>query len=119
MTEAPPDQIRFGEFLGASVEMRRLYPMMARIAASHIPVVIEGETGTGKEVLAESLHQVGPRAAGPFIVFDCTTVAPNMMEATLFGHERGAFTGALGSMPAFSSRRTREPSSSTRSAIST
>jgi DNA-binding NtrC family response regulator len=89
----------FGRLLGASPEIRRLYPTMRRIAASDIPVVIEGETGTGKEVLAEALHELGPRAAGPFVVFDCTTVATNMMEAALFGHERGAFTGALGATP--------------------
>jgi two-component system, NtrC family, response regulator HydG len=57
-------------------------------------VIIEGETGTGKEVLAESLHEMGPRAAGPFVVFDCTAVAPNLVESALFGHERGSFTGA-------------------------
>jgi DNA-binding NtrC family response regulator len=98
-TESPSAQTRFGRFVGASPEIQRLYPTMERIAASDIPVVIEGETGTGKEVLAESLHELGPRAAGPFVVFDCTTVASNLMEATLFGHERGAFTGALASSP--------------------
>ena len=57
-------------------------------------MIIEGETGTGKEVLAESLHEMGPRASGPFAVFDCTAVPPNLVESALFGHERGAFTGA-------------------------
>jgi DNA-binding NtrC family response regulator len=98
-TEPATEQARFGHFIGGSPEIRRLYPTMQRIAASDIPVVIEGETGTGKEVLAESLHELGPRATGPFVVFDCTTVAANLMEATLFGHERGAFTGALTSSP--------------------
>jgi DNA-binding NtrC family response regulator len=98
-TEPASDQTRFGRFVGASAEIRRLYPTIQRIAASDIPVVIEGETGTGKEVLAESIHEAGPRAAGPFVVFDCTTVAANLMEATLFGHERGAFTGALNAAP--------------------
>jgi hypothetical protein len=98
-TESTTGQSRFGHFVGASPEIQRLYPTMERIAASDIPVVIEGETGTGKEVLAESLHELGPRAAAPFVVFDCTTVAPNLMEATLFGHERGAFTGALAASP--------------------
>jgi DNA-binding NtrC family response regulator len=92
-------QASFGRLLGASPEIRRLYPTMRRIAASDIPVVIEGETGTGKEVLAEALHEQGARAAGPFVVFDCTTVAANFMEAVLFGHERGSFTGAIGSSP--------------------
>jgi DNA-binding NtrC family response regulator len=98
-TEPASEQSRFGRFVGASPEIRRLYPVMQRIAMSDVPVVIEGETGTGKEVLAESLHELGPRASGPFVVFDCTTVAANLMEATLFGHERGAFTGAMTSNP--------------------
>jgi transcriptional regulator with GAF, ATPase, and Fis domain len=74
--------------------MRRLYPLCEKLAASTIPVIIEGETGTGKEVLAESLHDCGPRAGGPFVVFDCTAVPPSLVESELFGHERGAFTGA-------------------------
>ena len=89
---------RFGETIGASVVMRRLYPLCERLAKTRIPVVIEGETGTGKEVLAESLHEVGG-STGPFVVFDCTTVAPNLVEAELFGHERGAFTGATLARP--------------------
>ncbi|MBK7397024.1 MAG: sigma 54-interacting transcriptional regulator [Myxococcales bacterium] len=87
--------LRFGRVVGASPEMRRLYPLCERIAQSHVPVVIEGETGTGKELLAEALHDAGPRASGPFVVFDCTTVPPNLAESMLFGHERGAFTGAI------------------------
>ena len=90
----PPDT-SFGDFIGASVEMRRLYPLLRRLAASTVPVIIEGETGTGKEVLAQALHQEGARSQKPFVVLDCTCVAPSMMEATLFGHERGAFTGAV------------------------
>jgi DNA-binding NtrC family response regulator len=74
--------------------MRRLYPLCERLAASNVPVIIEGETGTGKEALAEALHEAGPRASAPFVVFDCTTVAANLVESELFGHERGAFTGA-------------------------
>jgi transcriptional regulator with GAF, ATPase, and Fis domain len=60
-----------------------------------LPVLIEGETGTGKEVLAESLHLAGPRSTAPFIVFDCTAIAPNLIETALFGQERGAYTGAV------------------------
>ncbi len=89
---------RFGSTLGASVPMRRLYPLCERLAKTRVPVVIEGETGTGKEVLAESLHEIGG-AAGPFVVFDCTTVSPTLVEAELFGHERGAFTGATMARP--------------------
>ncbi|MEZ4302302.1 MAG: sigma 54-interacting transcriptional regulator [Polyangiaceae bacterium] len=84
----------FGRVVGASLAMRRLYPLCERIARSNVPVVIQGETGTGKEMLAESLHEVGSRASGPFAVFDCTAVPPNLVESALFGHERGAFTGA-------------------------
>jgi DNA-binding NtrC family response regulator len=81
--------------VGESREMRRLYPLCSRLAQSDVPVVIEGETGTGKEVLAESLHEASPRGNGPFVVFDCTAVPPSLLESALFGHERGAFTGAL------------------------
>ncbi len=90
-----PMTARFGRMVGASTEMRRLYPLCERLAASNVPVIIEGETGTGKEGLAESLHEEGPRASGPFVVFDCTSVPPNLVESELFGHEKGAFTGAL------------------------
>jgi DNA-binding NtrC family response regulator len=69
--------------------------LFERLASSVVPVVIEGETGTGKEVLAESLHEQGPRRSGPFVVFDCTAVPPTLVESELFGHERGAFTGAV------------------------
>jgi DNA-binding NtrC family response regulator len=84
----------FGRLLGASREMRRLYPLCERLAATDVPVVIEGETGTGKEVLAECIHEASRRAAAPFVVLDCTAVPPSLVESVLFGHERGAFTGA-------------------------
>src|SRR5262249_53589720 len=70
---------RFGRLIGASVDMRRLYPLLARLAASNVPVVLEGETGTGKELLAESLHELGARAPGPFIVLDCTAISPALV----------------------------------------
>jgi DNA-binding NtrC family response regulator len=89
--------VRFGQVVGASREMRRIYPLCEKLAQGRVPVVIEGETGTGKEVLAQSLHELGPRAQGPFVVFDCTAVPANLMESELFGHERGAFTGAVSS----------------------
>ncbi len=71
-----PTATRFGRLVGQSVEMRKLYPLCERLAASTVPVIIEGETGTGKEVLAESLHEMSPRSSGPFVVFDCTAVPP-------------------------------------------
>jgi two-component system response regulator HydG len=85
---------RFGRVIGASPAMRKLYPLLARLAVTDVPVIIEGETGTGKELLAEALHEEGPRAKQPFVVFDCTAVSPNLIESALFGHEKGAFTGA-------------------------
>ncbi len=91
---APSTASRFGKLVGESPSMRRLYPLCERLAQSNVAVLIEGETGTGKEVLAESLHEMGARSNGPFVVFDCTTVAATLLEAELFGHERGAFTGA-------------------------
>ena len=91
----PPSANGFGRIVGASLEMRRLYPLCQRLASTSVPVIIEGETGTGKEVLAESLHELGPRASEPFVIFDCTAVPPNLVETELFGHERGAFTGAV------------------------
>lgn len=96
LTQVPlPVATSFGRLVGASAEMRKLYPLCARIAGATVPVIIEGETGTGKEVLAESIHETGPRASGPFVVFDCTAVPPSLVESALFGHERGSFTGAV------------------------
>jgi DNA-binding NtrC family response regulator len=93
--EAPlPQRSSFAKTVGGSREMRRLYPLCEKLAAANVAVVIEGETGTGKEVLAESIHEMSPRARGPFVVFDCTAVPPALVESELFGHERGAFTGA-------------------------
>jgi transcriptional regulator with GAF, ATPase, and Fis domain len=94
---APTTAIRaaqFGRMLGESAAMRRLYPLCQRLSASNVAVVIEGETGTGKEQLAEALHEMGPRADKPFVVLDCTSVPASLIESELLGHERGAFTGA-------------------------
>ena len=72
------ERTSFGRLVGASAEMRALYPLLERLAASDIPALIEGETGTGKEVVAEAIHECGPRHAGPFVVFDCTAVPPSL-----------------------------------------
>lgn len=85
----------FGRLLGGSPAMRRLYPLCERLAGSTVPIVIEGETGTGKEQLAEALHEQSSRADKPFVILDCTTIAPNLIESELLGHEKGAFTGAM------------------------
>ncbi len=90
----PPRRNGFGRFIGESKVMQRLYPLIERLAVSDVPLVIEGETGTGKEVLAESIHEQSGRRDGPYVVLDCTTIAPSLAESELFGHRRGAFTGA-------------------------
>jgi len=86
----------FGDLLGASPAMRELFADLARIADAEVTVLIEGETGTGKELVAESLHRESRRADKPLVVFDCSAVSPTLVESELFGHERGAFTGAIG-----------------------
>jgi len=88
---------RFGDLLGRSAVMRELFADLMRIAPTEVSVLIEGETGTGKELVAESIHRASPRASGPYVVFDCSAVAPTLAESELFGHERGAFTGAVAS----------------------
>jgi transcriptional regulator with GAF, ATPase, and Fis domain len=85
--------------VGESPKMRELFASIATIAASDLTVLVEGETGTGKDLVAEAIHKTSPRAEQPYVVFDCSAVAPNLIEAELFGHERGAFTGAVGSRP--------------------
>jgi DNA-binding NtrC family response regulator len=96
---ALPERTGFGAVVGASDAMRRLYRLCERLAHSEVPVVIEGETGTGKEQLARALHSAGRRREGRFVVFDCTAVSPNLIESELFGHERGAFTGSVQTRP--------------------
>jgi two-component system, NtrC family, nitrogen regulation response regulator GlnG len=85
---------RFGLLLGGSLLMRRLFAVLARVAQNDGPVLIEGETGTGKEVCAESLHAAGARARGPFVVCDLSGLPGPLLESELFGHLRGAFPGA-------------------------
>jgi len=85
----------FEGLIGRSVAMRELFALLERVAPSDAPVLIEGETGTGKERIARAVHARSKRAAGQFCVFDCAAVAPTLIESELFGHERGAFTGAV------------------------
>lgn len=78
---------------------RQLLELAARVAQSDSTVLISGESGTGKEVLARYIHHRSPRASGPFIAINCAAIPDNMLEATLFGHEKGAFTGAVAAQP--------------------
>jgi two-component system, NtrC family, response regulator GlrR len=87
---------QFGLMVGRSVAMRRVFAVLERAAPSDATVLIEGETGTGKEVAAESIHLESARRDKPFVIVDCSAVPPDLLEAELFGHEKGAFTGATG-----------------------
>jgi DNA-binding NtrC family response regulator len=84
----------FGPLVGASDKMRALFDRLAKAAATELTVLVLGETGTGKELVARAVHDASPRKHGPFVVVDCAAIPRTLGEATLLGHERGAFTGA-------------------------
>ncbi len=86
----------FGELVGGSLEMRHVYAILERIAPTNATLLIGGETGTGKDVAARSLHAASPRASGPFVPVDCGAIPESLFESELFGHMRGAFSGATG-----------------------
>src|SRR5262245_26779211 len=83
-----------GVVLAVSKPMNEAYDLVARLAPTDVTVTLTGETGTGKDVFAHLVHNTSRRATRPFVVFDCGAVPPNLVESELFGHERGAFTGA-------------------------
>jgi DNA-binding NtrC family response regulator len=89
-------QVKQSQLVGRSAALLEVYKQVARAAPSSVPVLITGETGTGKEQVARALHQRSERATGPFIPVDCGAIAESLMESELFGHARGAFTGATG-----------------------
>ncbi len=91
----PSPREQFGELVGADPKMREIYTILERIAPTDATVIVEGETGTGKELVARALHGASRRSGGPFMVFDCGAVPPHLVESELFGHEKGAFTGAV------------------------
>jgi DNA-binding NtrC family response regulator len=85
---------KFGALVGASQRMRELFSMLSRLSNTDATVVILGETGSGKGAVARAIHDNSPRKSKPFVVIDCGAIADNLIESELFGHERGAFTGA-------------------------
>jgi DNA-binding NtrC family response regulator len=87
-------QESFGELVGESIAMRELFATLARVAPKNLAVLIHGETGTGKEEVARAIHARSPRAGQPFVVIDATSLPQTLAESLLFGHEKGAFTGA-------------------------
>ena len=92
----PSPETAFGTIIGADTKMRQLFKLLADVAATNATVLIEGETGTGKELIAEEIHNHSPRRDGPFVVFDCGSVPRELIESMLFGHVKGSFTGAIG-----------------------
>lgn len=96
---AANDVVKSGKFcnlIGASLPMRGVYNVIENAAASRATVFITGESGTGKELCAEAIHQLSPRRDGPFIAVNCGAIPKELMESEMFGHVRGAFTGAVG-----------------------
>jgi transcriptional regulator with GAF, ATPase, and Fis domain len=91
----PSRKDRCGDIIGRHPRLREIYAIIEKIAPTNTTVVIEGETGTGKEVVAQTIHKLSARAAGPMMVFDCGAVPENLVESELFGHEKGSFTGAI------------------------
>jgi len=90
---------RFGEIIGACPSMMEVFRKLQKVATTDISVLITGETGTGKELIARELHRRSNRANGPFITVNCGAIPENLMESEMFGHVKGAFTGAIASRP--------------------
>lgn len=89
-----PEMSQLGPLYGTSAAMRDLFRRLQKGAPTDLTVLVQGETGTGKELVAQAIHAASKRKGGPFVVVDCGSIAPTLAEATLFGHEKGAFTGA-------------------------
>ncbi len=95
LRDAVESQYRFGNIIGKSKVMQDVYTMIHKVAPSNATVLVEGESGTGKELVAKSIHFNSPRRDKPFIAVNCSALAENLLESELFGHEKGAFTGAV------------------------
>ena len=87
----PSDRTEFGLMVGKSRKMRQIFSILEKISSTQATVIIEGETGTGKDLVARAIHENSSRKDKPFIVFDCSAVAPNLIESELFGHEKRCF----------------------------
>ncbi len=99
VTVEPDRDGQLGGMVGQSVKMRQIFGLIKKIAPMDVSVIIQGETGTGKELVAKAIHDNSTRKKGPFVVLDCGAIPPNLIESELFGHEKGAFTGAVASRP--------------------
>ncbi len=86
---------QYGELIGSGASMREVYRRIEKVAATDISVLVSGETGTGKEVVAREIHRRSPRASGPFVAVNCGAIPESLLESELFGHVKGAFTGAI------------------------
>jgi len=91
----PSQNTALGSIVGSDTKMRQMFTLLEDVAATNATVLIEGETGTGKELIAEEIHNHSRRANGPFVVFDCGAVPRELIESALFGHVKGSFTGAV------------------------
>jgi DNA-binding NtrC family response regulator len=95
LTEKIPALLAFDEIVGSSPDFRTALAIAAKAARARVPVLVEGESGVGKEVIAEAIHAASPRAKKPMITVNCGAIPDNLVESELFGHEKGAFTGAF------------------------
>jgi DNA-binding NtrC family response regulator len=92
----PTVEDRLGDLVGRSLPMRQIFALLQRISPTDSTLLLVGETGSGKGAAAKAIHRLSPRTGGPLVVFDCAAVSDSLIESELFGHEKGAFTGAVG-----------------------